>query len=100
MHFIDAAIEQSLHECLKAKVDIDETKAFSEYGVDSFAAINTAVKLNAAFAIKLPSTVLFDYGCVSDLRRYLLANYRSAIVARMQPDAVPVDDASRRARRR
>ncbi|AGO55262.1 polyketide synthase PksL [Serratia plymuthica 4Rx13] len=98
LHFIDAAIEQSLHECLKAKVDIDETKAFSEYGVDSFAAINLAVKLNAAFAIKLPSTVLFDYGCVSDLRRYLLANYRSAIVARMQPDAVPVDDAGRRAR--
>lgn len=83
-HFIDAAIEKSLHECLKAKVDIDETKAFSEYGIDSFAAINLAVKLNAAFSIKLPGTVLFDYGCVSDLRRYLLANYRHEVAAHMQ----------------
>lgn len=100
LHFINATIEKSLHECLKAKVDIDETKAFSEYGIDSFAAINLAVKLNAAFSIKLPGTVLFSYGCVSDLRRYLMANYRDAIVARMHParqDAALADDTRHRA---
>ncbi|OKP52612.1 polyketide synthase [Serratia marcescens] len=95
LRFIDATIAQGLHECLKTQVAIDETKAFSEYGVDSFAAINLAVKLNAAFAIKLPGTVLFDYGCVSDLRAYLLENYRSAIVERMQPARQRGEDAGR-----
>nr|WP_153508291.1 FkbM family methyltransferase [Dickeya oryzae] len=84
LNYINATIVKNVLACLKKTVDIDEAKAFSEYGVDSFAAINLVVKLNGAFAIKLPSTVLFDYGCVNDLRRYLMENYQNAIVACMQ----------------
>ncbi|ACS85223.1 FkbH like protein [Musicola paradisiaca Ech703] len=97
--YINAVIVQNLLECLKKQVDIDEAKAFSEYGVDSFAAINLVVKLNVAFAIKLPSTVLFDYGCVNDLRGYLMANHQNAIVARMPSDRQGIniqDDAAHR----
>ncbi|MCI4193231.1 FkbM family methyltransferase [Dickeya dianthicola] len=91
LNYINATIVKNVLECLKKKVDIDEAKAFSEYGVDSFAAINLVVKLNGAFAIKLPSTVLFDYGCVNDLRCYLMENYRNAIVTRMQSERRDID---------
>ncbi|MCZ0786627.1 FkbM family methyltransferase, partial [Dickeya solani] len=91
LNYINAVLVKNLLECLKKKVDIDEAKAFSEYGVDSFAAINLVVKLNGAFAIKLPSTVLFDYGCVNDLRCYLMENYQNAIVTRMQSEWREID---------
>ncbi|WP_033576304.1 FkbM family methyltransferase [Dickeya chrysanthemi] len=91
LNYINTVVVKNLRECLKKTVDIDEAKAFSEYGVDSFAAINLVVKLNGAFAIKLPSTVLFDYGCVNDLRRYLMANYQHDIVTRMQSEWLVVD---------
>ena len=84
--YIEDIIINNVNTCLKKSIPIDKFKAFSEFGIDSLAAINLVVLLNAAFAIKLPNTALFDYGCINDLRNYLVGNYRDTILNRMQND--------------
>lgn len=77
-------VEQKIIENLVKTLGIDVTtinleKQFSEYGVDSITGLELIKNINEVFGIVLRTIVLFDYGNVKDLSRYIVSEYEDRI---------------------
>ena len=60
--------------CRTLKVDaaaIDGETSFSDYGVDSIAAVGIIDEINAALNLELDPTLLFDYNCLDSLCHHI-----------------------------
>lgn len=77
---IKRTIEKRITDCVSAVIDesaenIDSSRPFFEYGVDSIAAMDLINLLNRVFEINLRSTAVFDFGNVKELAGYIADNY-------------------------
>ncbi|WP_044562063.1 SDR family NAD(P)-dependent oxidoreductase [Azospirillum sp. B4] len=68
-----------------APADIDRRARFMDYGLDSILGVGLVEKLNAALALDLRPTVVFDHPTVADLGAHL-----TALLAERQPPAPAV----------
>jgi acyl carrier protein len=63
------------HAIHVSPADIDRSKSFSDYGVDSIVGVKLINTINDEFDVVLRTTVLFDYASIEDLARYLESHH-------------------------
>ena len=86
------SVRRAVRECVTAVVGVDgerlkDGRAFSDYGVDSIVSVSLVNAINERLGLSLSTTVLFDYGSVSQLVGHLVRDHAEAIAA---PPAPPV----------
>ncbi len=59
--------------------EIDISKGFSDYGIDSILGIEFIKNFNRDFSINLPTTVLFNYATIKDFVSYINQTYADQI---------------------
>lgn len=74
--YIEKIILEQLAESLGIVIeDIDLTKEFSTYGVDSIVAVELINQLNESFGIALRTIIVFDYPNIKTLTDYIYENF-------------------------
>jgi acyl transferase domain-containing protein/acyl-CoA synthetase (AMP-forming)/AMP-acid ligase II/tryptophanase/acyl carrier protein len=67
-------------DTLKLRVeDVDPTRGFQEYGVDSFLVLQLIKRLQREFG-SLPKTLLFEYFDLAELSRYFVREHRATLL--------------------
>lgn len=75
-------IREAIHEALAMNEDeIDNTRQFSEYGVDSILGVSMVSEINQKLNLQLKTTVLFDYVNVESLAAYVAGLIKEEDVA-------------------
>lgn len=70
----------NVSNALKISKDrIEVTEAFSNYGVDSIIGVSLVNEINDSLGIDLQTTDIFDYGCIKDLTKYIVENYKDKL---------------------
>lgn len=83
-------IREAIHETLAIREDeIDNTRQFSEYGVDSILGVSMVSEINQKLNLQLKTTVLFDYVNVENL-----ATYIAGLIKEDVPPVVETSDSS------
>lgn len=80
------ALTDRLRACLASQLrrnpaDIEDTRPFTDYGVDSMAAVAIVGAMNAAFGADLPNTALFEHANLIELARHLHERETSTVTA-------------------
>ncbi|GMU10212.1 SDR family NAD(P)-dependent oxidoreductase [Corallococcus caeni] len=89
-------LESVIASCVEAvvangAVQLDPSKPFQDFGVDSIFAVSIIERINAALGIALRSTDLFNYASVSKLAEHIRATFPAADPgARPAPAPEPV----------
>lgn len=69
---IERTIVRQIAESLqRPSRDIDRTRPFADYGIDSVIGVELVQRLNHALTLDLPTTVLFQYRSVTQLASYI-----------------------------
>nr|WP_277991503.1 SDR family NAD(P)-dependent oxidoreductase [Corallococcus macrosporus] len=93
-------LESVIASCVEAvvangAVQLDPSKPFQDFGVDSIFAVSIIERINAALGIALRSTDLFNYASVSKLAEHIRATFPAAEPgARSAPAPEPVSPAA------
>lgn len=79
--YIQKIIVEQLSESLGILTEnIDMTKEFSTYGVDSIVAVELVNQLNESFGITLRTIVVFDYPDINTLTNYIYENFADELM--------------------
>ncbi|MCB2312714.1 phosphopantetheine-binding protein [Clostridium tagluense] len=84
--YVQKILVNKLSEALRIKasrINIDEP--FSNYGLDSIIAVNLTRVINQALNIDLEITIMFEYSTISDLKKYILSQYKDKIFQDIEP---------------
>ena len=74
--------------------DVDRTKQFSDYGVDSIVGVKLVNAISDEFGLVLRTTILFDYPSVEELARYLDSQEKSKPRTQRAVGAAPQAEAN------
>jgi acyl carrier protein len=78
--FIKTVLLDQLSKSLKVSEDsIDNSVAFSDYGVDSIIGVSFVKQVNDVLGVNMNSAVLFDYTTVNRLTSYLIKAHKQQI---------------------
>ncbi|GAB7028627.1 hypothetical protein JCM4914_00880 [Streptomyces platensis subsp. malvinus] len=91
---LDAHVRRVVHEKLADALAMDEpeidgTRAFAEYGLDSILGVRFVHELNATLSLDLTTSVIYDHSSADRLIAHLLDAHRDAIAP---PALVPTAD--------
>ncbi len=93
---VAAAVLAALSETLKiSAAEIDHSRPFAEYGIDSILGATFVQKINEALEVTLNFAVLFDHTTVHRLARYISETHAGAIVVAAGAEERPRPDAPR-----
>ncbi|HEX2924898.1 MAG TPA: SDR family NAD(P)-dependent oxidoreductase, partial [Ruminiclostridium sp.] len=78
--YIESVIIESFINTLGLSEDqIDTSKSFRDFGIDSITGVNAITTINEKLEIGLKTIALFDYSTISDLTDYIYNEYKEQI---------------------